>query len=150
MNNWKYDVKRRKRNKKRTLDMLAPKALLKKKRMIEKGLRTGLRSLSDFVRNTKGDFLASDNPEGYQRLDGDYMKYANQIEELNANLLKEDRIDPSKYQRRYERLVKIVEERNRNYIEEECAKINAGKTEDELKERAGISKDPYVVPTIVG
>jgi len=123
--------------KNRTLDMFSMPELLKKKIKVEKNLKVNFSNLSDFVE------------EAYGRLEGNYNKSLNQADLLNIYLSNENRIDVSEYNDSHKILIEKIEEKNKDYIKKECEKIMSEKTPEELKERAGVSKEPYVVPKLI-
>jgi len=135
--------------KNRTLDMFSMHELLKKKIKVEKNLEANFSNLFDFVEEAEGDFFTSNNYEAYGRLEGNYNKSLNQADLLNIYLSNENKIGVSEYNDSHKILIEKIEEKNKDYIKKECEKIMSEKTPEELKERAGVSKEPYVVPKLI-
>ena len=148
MNNRKNNIKRRRKSKNKSLEMLEDNELLRKKGMIEKNLKNNFIDLHYFIKNLEGSIFDSKNRRRYGRLDGDYGRSRNNAELINLELYsrKFDLIDI--FMPEHVKLVEETERKNNYHIREGCAKVNEGKTTEELKEREGVSREPLEIKMV--
>jgi len=139
----------RKTRKKMTLAEKRQGKLLDRKSKLEGTLENNFAALSYFVDTTEGTLIQYVGAPEYSQLTSSYEKSFNAAEALNKRLCNGEGIWLDGYKLEYRLLLGVIEERNRDYINEITANIRDSLSERELKMRAGLLVDEeYVVSTV--
>ena len=132
----------------RQLSEYSGRELLNKKSRVEKSLKKTFLKLKNIVENSKDLLLEGTNKE-YSRASSDYDKvYNNEAISLNELLSENEKINLEPYTSGYAKLVDIIEERNKEYLESIKVDIRSKLSPLELESRETLGAEEFNVPIV--
>ena len=116
--------------------------LITKKPEIKNRLEETIIELENYVINKKGNFIVNEeNYRGVETLQGHFNRVIKRAEGLNLYFSEENRIDLKDYYLRIRNIDVIINERNRDYIQEELKKKREKWSEKDFMKKIQIQED---------
>jgi hypothetical protein len=117
---------------------------------ITERLENSFKDMNNFVSNIEESFVISENEKKFGNLEKIFEGHVNDANFLNNFLTYNAQINILSYGKKHEELRVEIDNKNSEYIKNECEKIREGKTEKQLLKMMVVPEEvPYSVPVVI-